>query len=68
MIFNWKKLLLVKLVYLRKTVYKTNIITHKAHHGQHGINEDDNDHDDNDHDDKAADNNDDNDERRWWRR
>ena len=45
-------------------VYKTNIITHKGHQGKHGIDEDDNDHDDNDHDNKAADNDDDNDERR----
>ena len=67
MISNWKKILLVKLVYLREMVYKTNIITHKGHQGKHGIDEDDNDHDDNDHDDKAADNDDDNDERRWWR-
>ena len=46
------------------TIYKNNIFSREAHHGQHSINEDDNDHDDNDHDDKAVDNNNDNDKRR----
>ena len=38
--------------------------SHQGHHGRHGNDEDDNDDEDNDEDDKAADNDEDKEERR----